>query len=153
MAALKGVCKGRWVMCGDFNLTKNLQKRRGRSWCGRLMSMFSDLLLKLGMFDLPLGNQNFTWSNMQSCPTIAKLDCFLISTKWDQAFPLSKVVAMPQITSDHSPILLTTGDKRPRSRLRFEDVWLSIEDFCSFVPTWWTEVPRKSSSNSLLLLN
>lgn len=35
----------------------------------------------LQMIDLPMGKQNITWSNMQSCPTLAKLDCFLISTE------------------------------------------------------------------------
>lgn len=81
LAALKEVCGGSWVMCGDFNLIKNTNERRGKTWCGRLMTLFMDLLINLGMIDLPLGNQNFTWSNMQSRPTLAKLDHFLISTK------------------------------------------------------------------------
>lgn len=98
------------------------------------------------MIDLPLGNQKFTWSNMQSCPTLAKLDRFLISTEWNQAFPLSKVVAMPKITSDHSPILLSTSDRLVTRSFRFEKVWLSRDDFCSAIPCWWTEVPNKGSS-------
>ncbi len=111
LAGLKRDCSGLWVMCGDFNLTKNLQKRRGRSWSGRLMSLFSNLLNELEMLDLPISNQMFTSSNMQSNPTLAKLDRFLISTEWDQCFPLSKVAAGPRITSDHSSILLSTSHK------------------------------------------
>nr|CAD1824258.1 unnamed protein product [Ananas comosus var. bracteatus] len=88
-----------------------------------------------------MGNQNYTWSNMQSNPTLAKLDRFLISTDWDQLFPLTKVLAMPRITSDHSPILLSTSDRKVRRLFRFEEVWLSREDFCALVPVWWTEVP------------
>ncbi len=76
--------------------------------------MFSDLINELELIDLPLGNQNFTWSNMQDRPTLVKLDRFLISTKWDQAFFLSKVLAAPRITSDHSLTHLTTSDVIPR---------------------------------------
>nr|CAD1825905.1 unnamed protein product [Ananas comosus var. bracteatus] len=43
-----------------------------------------------------MSNQSFTWSNMQETPTLARLDRFLLSTKWDQDFPFSKVVALPE---------------------------------------------------------
>ncbi len=122
LAALKGVCNGLWVICGDFNVTKNQQEIRGRPWSSRLMGLFFDLLNELEMIDLPLGNQKFTWSNMQSNPTMAKLDHFLISTKWNQAFPLSKVVAVSRITSDHSPILLSTREKLVSHVFIFEKV-------------------------------
>ncbi len=45
------------------------------------MALFYDLLNELEMIDPPLGNQNFTCSNMQSTPTLAKLDRFLIFTE------------------------------------------------------------------------
>ncbi len=106
---LKSVCEGPWVVYGDFNLTKDPSERRGRRWCGRLTSMFADLLNSLELIDLPLSNQSFIWSNLQRDPSIAKLDRFLISPDWDQAFPLSSVWAISRITSDHSSILLSTG--------------------------------------------
>lgn len=136
LVELKGVCGGIWSICGDFNLTRNPLERRGRVWCRRLSTMFNDLINTLELIDLPLANQNFTWSNMQSSPTLAKLDRFLISTEWDQAFPLTRVVAMPRITSDHNPILLSTGDKVSRHLFRFEEMWLTREDFCKLVPIW-----------------
>ncbi len=137
---LKGECRGLWVMCGDFNLTRGMHERRGRSWCGKLMSLFSDLVSKVELLDLPIGNQCFTWSNMQGSPTLAKLDRFLISTEWDQAFPLSKVVALPRVTSDHSPILLSGWTELPPRRFRFEDAWLLRKNFCGRMVGWWSEV-------------
>lgn len=110
------------------------------------MAMFTDLLNALELIDIPLGNQNFMRSNMQQCPFLAKLDQFLISTEWDHTFPLTKSVAVPRIISNHSPILLSTMDKRPHHMFRFEEVWLSQEDFCSLVPVWWEETPCKGSS-------
>ncbi len=97
LAELKDSCIGLWVMCGDFDLTGNPLERKGKSWCGKLMSMFSDLINELELIDLPLGNQDFTWSTMQDRSTLAKLDRFLVSTEWDQAFPFSKVMAAPRI--------------------------------------------------------
>ncbi len=88
---------------------------------------------------------------MQSIPSLAKLDRFLLSTDWDQAFPLTKVVAAPRITSDHSPILLSTGELVNVRRFRFEDVWLTRDDFCSLLPLWWGEVPSKGSSTLTLV--
>ncbi len=82
LAVLKVVCRGPWVLCGDFNMTRNLLERRGRSWSGRLMNMFTDLINDLELIDLPLGNQSYTWSNMQSTPMLAKLDRFLDSMEW-----------------------------------------------------------------------
>ncbi len=133
-------------MCGDFNLTKDPSERRGRRWCGRLMSMFADLLNHLELIDLPLGNQRFTWSNLQSEPSMAKLDRFLVSPDWDQLFPLSSVRALPRITSDHSPILLSTGVRLAARRFQFEAVWLTKDDFHKLVPVWWGEVTSKGSS-------
>ncbi len=112
------------------------------------MGMFTDLINKLEVIDLPMGNQNFTWSNMQRSPTLARLDRFLISTEWDLAFPLSKVMVVPRITSDHSPILLNTGDKLCKRFFRIEEVWLEREDFCERLPTWWSE-----TSNGVLTFN
>ncbi len=130
---LKSTCGGLWVVCDDFNLTRDPSEKRGRCWSGRLMSMFTDLLNRLELIDLPMGNQNFTWSNLQCIPTLAKLDRFLISPEWDQAFPLSKVMALLRITSDHSPILPSTGAKLPPHMFRFEKVWLTREDFHKLV--------------------
>ncbi len=146
LGELKSVCRGLWVICGDFNLTRYPTEKRGRGWSRRLMGMFNDLINELELIDLPMGNQNFTWSNMQRCPTLARLDRFLVSTEWDQTFPLSKMVVAPRITSDHCPILLNTG-KKPHTRLfRIEEMWFAREDFCALIPQWWNEMGRKENS-------
>ncbi|OAY76999.1 hypothetical protein ACMD2_21691 [Ananas comosus] len=109
------------------------------------MALFADLISNLEAIDLPLSNQNFTWSNMQHTPTLAKLDRFLVSTEWDQSFLLCKVKALPRITSDHTPIVLSTRLPPASRRFWFERVWLSNEDFRSKVPLWWSEVASKNS--------
>ncbi|OAY70197.1 hypothetical protein ACMD2_24755 [Ananas comosus] len=142
LSALKSVCNGRWILCGDFNLTKDQNERRGRSWSTRLTTMFTDLLNSLELIDIPLGNKSFTWSNMQLCPTLAKLDQFIVSTEWDHSFPLSKEIALPRITSNHALIVLSTANKRTSRLFRFEKVWLTLEDFRS----QWEELNLKGPS-------
>ncbi|XP_020104715.1 uncharacterized protein LOC109721473 [Ananas comosus] len=72
---------------------------------------------------------------------MARLDRFLVSTEWDQEFPLTKVESLPRVTSDHFPILLSSESNVPRTRkiFRFEDVWLTHEDLVSKLPGWWQE--------------
>lgn len=55
-----------WVICQDFNLTRNQAERIGCPWSTRAMQMFSDLIAKLGVIDLPISNQKYTWSNMRA---------------------------------------------------------------------------------------
>ncbi len=142
LAQLKLCCGGNWVICGDFNLTRARFERNGGVGGGRAAGMFNDLISALEMIDLPLQNQSFTWSNMQRHPSLAKLDRFLVSTEWDSTFPLSTVEALPRITSDHCPILLSTGGKacRPGKVFRLEVAWLKCDDFVSRFHNWWKEV-------------
>lgn len=111
------------------------------------MTLFNDLISELAIIDPPMTNQSFTWSNMQKTPTLARLDRFLFSTEWDREFPLSKVIALPRVTSDHCPILLTVekATKRRQKHFRFEEAWLNYEGFLSKVPGWWVEGPTKRS--------
>ncbi len=153
LAALKIKCTGPWVLCGDFNFTKNQNERRGRSWSRKLMSLFFNLINELELVDLPIAIQLYTWSNMQVNPTLAKLDRFLISTEWDFWFPISNVTALPRITLDHSPLLLKTNRKPLVRTFKFEKVWLTREDFIKLVPVWWNEVQGgglNSGSNVLV---
>ncbi len=145
LGALKAHCLGPWVVCGDFNLTRNQNERRGRTWSCKLMHMFSNLINELELMDLPIGNQLYTWSNQQSIPTLAKLDRFLISTEWDATFPYSVVSALPRITSDHSPLLLRTLPKQDHRIFRFDKVWLTRNDFNLLVPVWWNELANTTS--------
>ncbi len=79
---------------------------------------------------------------------MAKLDRFHVSTEWDLIFSLSLVKALPRITSDHSPLLLSLPRKAPAKLFRFERVWLSRADFCDLVSIWWNKISPKHTSSS-----
>lgn len=64
-------------------------------------------------------------------------------------FPLTKVEALPRVTSDHCPILLTAkrSDMLKKNKLfRFEKAWLNHGDFVSKLPGWWREGNQKKSA-------
>lgn len=148
VAQLKSSCEGRWIICGDFNSIRRQEERRGKSWSAKAMAMFNNLIKELALIDPPMCNQSFTWSNMQDKPTLARLDRFLLSTEWDQDFPLSKVEALPRITFDHCPILLSADrrTKRKKKFFRFEETWLNHEGFITKLPGWWKEGALKNSA-------
>lgn len=148
---MKDICKDKWILCGDFNSTRRQEERRGKNWSSRVTDLFNSLIQDLAIIDLPMNNQSFTWSNMQRNPTMARLDRFLVSTEWDQEFPLTKVESLPRVTSDHFPILLSSESNVPRTRkiFRFEDVWLTHEDLVSKLPSWWQE--EREEKTAMLL--
>ncbi|OAY74561.1 hypothetical protein ACMD2_18612 [Ananas comosus] len=102
LALLKDCCKGKWVMCGDFNCTREPYERNGKAWSSRATVLFNNLIRDLELIDLPMTNQSFTWSNLQKPPTLARLDRLLVSTDWDLDFPISKVAGLPRVALDHN---------------------------------------------------
>ncbi|OAY65248.1 hypothetical protein ACMD2_16581 [Ananas comosus] len=122
LLSLSSTCSSNWVICGDFNFTKNQSERKGKPWSSKAMAMFSDLINSLAVIDLPLSNQMFTWSNMQHCPTLAKLDRFLVSTEWDQSFPFSKRAELK------SQLLLILEEEEILWKTRAKQRWLKEGD-------------------------
>jgi hypothetical protein len=64
--------------------------------------------------------------------TFEKLDRILVSTDWEQKFPLSSVEELNRELSDHTPLLLDTGNASHRGNcqlFKFELSWLTREAF------------------------
>jgi hypothetical protein len=49
------------------------------------------------------------WSSPGDDPLLEKLDRVLVSTNWEDKFPLSSVEARHRNTFDHTPHILNTG--------------------------------------------
>jgi endonuclease/exonuclease/phosphatase family metal-dependent hydrolase len=75
-----------------------------------------------GLIELNPSNRKITWSNNQVNPVLAKLDRIFVSTEWERAFPLARVIALPKGISDHNPLLLTMELMYPfgKKKYRFE---------------------------------
>ena len=57
-----------WFVGGDFNVIRRNSKKLGASRLTLNMRCF-DVIRESGLFDPPLRNATFTWSNMQDVPT------------------------------------------------------------------------------------
>ncbi len=79
-----------------------------------------------------------------------RLNRFLVSTEWDSTFSMAEVEALPRITSDRCPIVMTTcGNRKSAGKIfRLEEVWLKYDDFCANVLVWWNEVDCHISQGS-----
>ena len=92
---------------------------------------------KSGLFDSPLRNAAFTWSNMQHVPICKRLDRFLFPSNWDHFFSQSLQEAFPRWTLDHNLICLETNPlKWGPTPFRFENMWLLHPEFKDNFSVW-----------------
>lgn len=91
---------------------------------------FKVALNQLGVQEIPLKGQAYTWSNMQHHPLLEKLDWCFVSQAWLTHFPATTTHTLARYTSDYVPwvILIRTNVPRPLV-IRFENYWLQHEDF------------------------
>lgn len=88
-----------------------------------------------------MSGRQYTWANNLPNPTFEKLDRVLVATEWDQHYPLSSIVALTRDLSDHTPLLLNTGETRTCNQIqpfKFELGWLLRDDFFDMVKEIWT---------------
>jgi hypothetical protein len=63
-----------WLIVGDFNLYRNPSDRNRPSADYSNMLMFNATISTLGLVEIPLKGQRFTWSNKQHPPLLERLD-------------------------------------------------------------------------------
>jgi len=87
-----------------------------------------------------MSGRQYTWANSLQTPTYEKLDRILMATEWEEKFPLSNVIALTRDISDHTPLLLNTGDSSSNFNQRqfnFELGWLLRDGFMDMVKEVW----------------
>ena len=79
-------------------------------------------------------------ANSLQTPTYEKPDRILMATEWEEKFPLSNVIALTRDISDHTPLLLNTGDSSSnfnQRQFKFELGWLLRDGFMDMVKEVW----------------
>ncbi|XP_071680068.1 uncharacterized protein [Lolium perenne] len=126
---------------GDFNLVRSPCDKSNGNINTTEAASFNDFINNLGLLEIPLLDRQFTWSNQQSPPILARLDRVLINPEWSFALPDSTLTSSPRPTSDHVPIHLEASSKAPRSTVfRMENSWLSHSAFPYLVTSNWNSV-------------
>jgi exonuclease III len=130
------------ILAGDFNLIVQASDKNNRNLNRRNMAAFRGFINNLQLKDLYMHGRRYTWSNEQQPATMVRLDRVLFNQEWDAEFPGCLLQALSSEMSDHCPMLLSTdAGFKPVRRFRFENMWVSREDFIPTVQAAWNSTP------------
>jgi hypothetical protein len=129
-----------WIFLGDFNMIRSPKNHNKPGGDHLRMINFNLAISQLGLLEIPLKGQAFTWSNMQRHPLLEKLDWCFVSQAWSVNFPATSALSLPRGTSDHSPWMVNVQINVPKPPIfRFENYWLQLEDFHSIFQDSWSQ--------------
>lgn len=104
-----------WCCIGDFNEMVSLMDKDGmRPQNQSNIALFRDFLNRAELIDLELKGCAYTWiSNPRNgIVTKEKIDRVLLNWDWKRLFPHAIATALPIISSNHSPIILSAQPKQ-----------------------------------------
>jgi len=129
-----------WLVVGDFNLYRNPQDRNKPMEDYTEMMLFNGAICALGLVELPLKDQGYTWNNKQQPPLLLEcLDWFFTSSSWTTVNPNTMVATLTMETSDHVHCLISISTYIPRGYIfRFENFLLQREEFIQQVQLGWS---------------
>jgi exonuclease III len=117
---------------GDFNILRHSGEKNNIRFSDRWPFLFNAVINSFDLREIELTSRQFTWANSLPIPTYEKQDRILMSTKWEFKYPLVSVQALDRGVSDHTPLLLDTGQPTysgGAKSFRFELSWFTHEDF------------------------
>ncbi|PKU86575.1 Putative ribonuclease H protein [Dendrobium catenatum] len=121
-----------WIVMGDFNCFREVKDKSGGNpiQFSRL-GEFNNWVFKSGIMDLKAVGLRYTWFNGRvDDPIHIKLDRMLVNQEWLDCFPFSFYKVLPNLCSDHSPLLLSSGGNFSKaSMFQFKNFWLKLDGF------------------------
>jgi hypothetical protein len=99
---------------------------------------FNAAISNLGVEELKLYRNKFTWINKQESPMLKRLDWFFASSFWITNYSGSSVQTLSRDISDHNLCLITISTDIPKAMIfRFENYSLLHEDFMQVMDFGW----------------
>ncbi|XP_031391078.1 uncharacterized protein LOC116203481 [Punica granatum] len=133
-----------WLIVGDFNeICYASDKIGGRNFTSSFRSFLDTFLSQSGCIDLGFTGNPFTWRNKRMGLAFIRqrLDRALANDDWRTTFPRAGVFHLPQIRSNHNPILLklwTESANKPKP-FRFEEAWTRDHSSTTIVKNAWNK--------------
>jgi mannosylglycoprotein endo-beta-mannosidase len=129
-----------YMIGGDFNIMRNPEDKSSGDFDPKWPNLFNAVIESLDLKEIVMAGRQFTWAGSGHNPTFEKLDRVLVSTEWEDQFPLTTVEPRDRNISDHTPLVLSTGASTHQSQNRpfkFERGWLIWEGFYDMVANIW----------------
>ncbi|KAL0293654.1 UNVERIFIED_CONTAM: hypothetical protein Sradi_6925200 [Sesamum radiatum] len=127
-----------WLVGGDFNAILHTEENMG-GIINRLgpLEDFNDMILESGLTDAGFEGEPFTWTNKR---VWRRLDRVLYSKDWTDLFNITRVTHLSRRLSDHHPLLITADrtENRWPSSFRFQQMWVSHQNFLETAKRWWS---------------
>jgi hypothetical protein len=151
LAELVRVCEAETLpklIGGDFNIMHRQEHKNNENFNTRWPFVFNAIIENLKLWEIELSGMKFTWANRRNTATYEKLDRVLASVEWEQKFPLVNVRALARAESDHTPLILDSGEQAHlgnRAQFSFELSWLRIEGFAHIIKREWNSITYGNS--------
>jgi hypothetical protein len=132
-----------WILCGDFNVVRQLSEKWGVDSLNAYELEFDNCLNSLEVTDLNFSGCLFTWNNKsEGSRFIArKLDRVLVNEDWLCNFGRTCVDFSSGGISDHSLAFISVGTMvsfGPKP-FKFFNYWLENKDFMSWISDCWSQ--------------
>jgi endonuclease/exonuclease/phosphatase family metal-dependent hydrolase len=112
---------------GDFNIIRSPREKNNNNYNARWPFVFNAIIESLNLREIVLSGRQYTWASRRENPTYEKLDRVLASVDWEQKYPLVSVRALTRSGSDHTPLLIDSGEQAHlgnKALFSFELSWL-----------------------------
>lgn len=96
-----------------------------------LREEFNRCIAELELMEIKRTRSRYTRTNKQSNPVFSNIDKIFVTTEWENRYPLCAANSLLRVGSDHSRIILDTGEnlQQPARQFFFEQQWLSQDGF------------------------
>ena len=129
-----------YLIGGDFNIMRRPEDKSSGVFDFKWPNLFNAVMESLDLKEIVMSGRQFTWAGPGDNPIFEKLDRVLVSTDWEDKFPLSTVEPRDRDISDHTPLILNTGASTHHSDqcpFKFERGWLIRDGFYDMVVSVW----------------
>jgi hypothetical protein len=133
---------------GDFNIIRRKEEKNNDNFNSRWPFMFNAIIESLDLREIALSGRQFTWASRRETPTFEKLDRILASVEWENKFPLVMVRALTRTGSDHTPLLIDSGEQAHtgnKAHFSFELSWFHQDGFYDLVKKEWLSIPNRGN--------
>ena len=107
-----------YVIGGDFNIMRHPQDKSFGVFDFKWPTLFNAVIESLDLKEIVMSGRQFTCAGPRDNPLFEKLDRVLVSTDWEDKFPLSTVESRDGNISDHTLLILNTGSSTHQNSQR-----------------------------------